>query len=699
MIEAEGWQWSATAGPAWAVLALLVAVVLAAYVTERRAARRPTAQLLLRLVVVAWLAPALLGLEAWHEIREPRPARYLILADGSGSVAGRPELAADMTRAVTDLRNALAGFGDVQVRTYVGRGLPTLWASGWATDHVPGGPTRMIEDLAALPAADVADDIITILAVDGADPSLAAGGAVTVPVAAVLLPGDDPRPSPIWLLGVRSDAYALVRSPLRVEVAVGRQRGGPERGIVRVRDGDRILGEAPLAFARGAAVTDVTIDVLPVREGDQVLLVELVQHGEPIVEAAHATRLPVRVLRDRLRLLHVVGRPDWESRLVRELLRADPVVDLVSFQILRTIDDRPGAPDLELSLIPFPTEKLFTEELPKFDVVVFQNFDYAPYFPPAIARSLLENLARFVNRDGGGFVMTAGEQSFGFGRYERTPLAGILPVSWMSPAVWQPVQAPIMRDGRWGSWFGAQPPGGTGLVDRVTVAAPGPDDRVVWWAGEQPAVVVGRRGEGRTAAILTDRLWRAAIFGGATDRAAVADLWTRLLRWLAGDPQFEDLHVRWSQTRALPGATVEGLIEPADAGMAELIGEDGRVAGRVQARDGRFSLKLPAQAATWRLRVDGREAPEPLIAELPLEERTGPALPRESWQRWAAERGAVVADLRDARDPGLLNALQSRASSVTARRIEPIHAMAWWWILGMLALAGEFALRRLAGDP
>lgn len=699
MIEVDGWQWSQALGPAWIALAVLLATVAGVAVLEWRATRRPALLFAARFAVLAWLVPVLFGLEAWHEIREPRPARYLILSDGTGSVAGRTELAAELDDSVQALRTGLAGFGEVQVRTYVGRGLPMAWSPGAATDLVPGGPTRMIEDLAALPALDVSDDLITILVTDGADPSLHTGGAVTVPVAAVLLPSADPRPSPVWLQNVRSDAYALVRSPLRVEVGVGRVRGGPDRGIVRVRDGERILGEAPLTFLRGEAVTTVTLDVLPVREGDQVLLVELVQHGEPLVAAAHATRLPVRVLRDRLRLLHVVGRPDWESRLVRELLRADPVVDLVSFQILRTIDDRPGAPDVELSLIPFPTEKLFTEELPKFDVVVFQNFDHAPYFPPGIARTLLENLARFVERDGGGFVMTAGEQSFGFGRYERTPLAPVLPVRWALPAMWWPIKAPITRDARWGEWFGAQPPSGAGLIDRVVAATPGEGDRVVWWAGEQPAVVVGRHGEGRTAAILTDRLWRAAAFGEATDRAAVADLWTRLLRWLAGDPQFEDLHVRWQQSRALPGAMVEGVVELAEAGVAELIDEAGEAAERVTLHGGKFTIRLPKEAATWRLRVDGHEAPEPLIAELPLEERTGSAEPREAWQRWAAERGAQLADLGDADDPGLLTALQSKASSVTARRIEPVHEMPWWWLLGVLLLVAEFSLRRLSGDP
>ena len=71
-----------------------------------------------------------------------------------------------------------------------------------------------------------------------------------------------------------------------------------------------------------------------------------------------------------------MGRED-----VAALPQGDPSVDLVSFFILRTNADLDtDYQDNELSLIEFPTDKLFNEELWRFDLVVFQNFDYEPYF-------------------------------------------------------------------------------------------------------------------------------------------------------------------------------------------------------------------------------------------------------------------------------------------------------------------------------
>ena len=99
----------------------------------------------------------------------------------------------------------------------------------------------------------------------------------------------------------------------------------------------------------------------------------------------------------------------------------------MSFFILRTHDDfAAGWNPQELSLIAFPYERLFTEQLETFDVVIFQNFDFKPYFERD-PNGLLGNIVRFV-REGGAFVMVGGDRSFDLGEYADTPIAGILPV-------------------------------------------------------------------------------------------------------------------------------------------------------------------------------------------------------------------------------------------------------------------------------
>ena len=59
-------------------------------------------------------------------------------------------------------------------------------------------------------------------------------------------------------------------------------------------------------------------------------------------------------VRDRLRVLLVSGEPHAGERVWRNLLKADPSVDLVHFTILRPPDKQDATPLNELSLIAFP---------------------------------------------------------------------------------------------------------------------------------------------------------------------------------------------------------------------------------------------------------------------------------------------------------------------------------------------------------
>ena len=89
--------------------------------------------------------------------------------------------------------------------------------------------------------------------------------------------------------------------------------------------------------------------------------------------------ITVAVARDRVRLLHVAGRPTYDVRALRTWLKSDASVDVVAFFILRTHTDNVHASPDELALIPFPVDELFTKHLPSFDAVVLQDFDAAPY--------------------------------------------------------------------------------------------------------------------------------------------------------------------------------------------------------------------------------------------------------------------------------------------------------------------------------
>ena len=171
----------------------------------------------------------------------------------------------------------------------------------------------------------------------------------------------------------------------------------------------------------------VKFEATPNRVGRSVWEVSVPVVAGDAVPGNNVFPVVVRVVRDRTRVLQVSGAPSYDQKFLRLFLKEDPSVDLVSFFILRTHEDfGAGWHSQELSLIAFPYERLFNEDLSSFDLVVLQNFNYAPYFERS-SSVLLDNIARYV-RQGGALVMVGGDRSFDLAEYAGTSIADVLPV-------------------------------------------------------------------------------------------------------------------------------------------------------------------------------------------------------------------------------------------------------------------------------
>ncbi|MEM7547187.1 MAG: glutamine amidotransferase [Pseudomonadota bacterium] len=251
----------------------------------------------------------------------------------------------------------------------------------------------------------------------------------------------------------------------------------------------------------------------------------------------------VNGVRDRLRVLLVSGEPHAGERTWRNLLKADPSVDLVHFTILRPPTKQDGTPVYELSLIAFPTRELFLEKVDEFDLIIFDRYRRRGVLPsPYIA-----NIARYV-REGGAVLISAGPFFAGVESLYRTPLADILPVAPTSdlleapfsptitePGARHPVTAGLDRFGgaededqapRWGRW-----------LRQVDVEAKS-GEIVMSGIDERPLLVLDRVDEGRVAVLASDHswLWTRGFEGGGPQ----AELLRRLAHWLMKEPELEE---------------------------------------------------------------------------------------------------------------------------------------------------------------
>jgi len=430
-------------------------------------------------------------------------------------------------------------------------------------------------------------------------------------------------------------------------------------------------------------------------------------------------------------VLLVSGTPSWSYRFLRSALKGDPSADVVSFIILRSATDAVDVPQQDLSLIPFPTQKIFLEELANFDLLVFDNFASQPYLPSAY----LDKIEEFVRR-GGGFWMLGGPLSYLGGRYQQGPLAALLPVALPEAAPTGgafrdvPVQPRLTPAGRAHPFFqgladrGGEPPplrgynvSGPARPGAVVLA-----DLPLGGGQTQPLIVLGRYGEGRVVSVLTDSLWDWAFAEagrGRGNRAYLAFV-RQAVRWSIGDPQLQPLKIEPERVKLAPGDPIRARIR--------VLGEDFLPSARTELSvnlrgpGGESRALVPTQEAPGVYRIEalaGAEGSWEIAAEVsaggavyarsastvsaswPPEEFRTPGLNREALTRLLAGRRGAFLELGA---PGptaaaLEKALEELTASVQNERVDtrPLAEMLPVFLALLAVLATEWIIRRRTG--
>ena len=412
----------------------------------------------------------------------------------------------------------------------------------------------------------------------------AALGALDVPVHTVSVASDPPRDASVR--AVRIAGAAVAHQPLALRVEVG-CTGGLECDDVPVTVRElhevgepRTLAQGTARVENGAGIIElsVTLD----RAGTRILEVGIKSPSGDEIPDNDTRFIATTVTRDRVRVLHVAGRPTYDVRALRMWLKSDASVDLVAFFILRTPDDDVNASQDELALIPFPVDELFSQHLSSFDAVVLQDFNARPYG----LEKYLPTLARYV-QGGGGLIMVGGPDAFVTGHYAGSALAEVLPVDLRLPAEENPVDlgtftpriteigraAPVLSPIRdlIGEVFPEMP--GTNVVGEArrgaTVLLEHPT-RKTKAGGPMPVLALGEKGSGRTIALTVDgshKLLFSTFAAEAAAGRAHGAFWDALLGWLMKDPRFEPALLD------VPGGCIAG--EPTTLLLRPLPGQKG----------------------------------------------------------------------------------------------------------------------------
>ena len=366
--------------------------------------------------------------------------------------------------------------------------------------------------------------------------------------------GDPEGPADLAVAAVHAPPFGFVRRPLTVEADLA--TSGLPGDVVRVRlhaEGDLVAWQ-DVTLEKDSEQT-VSFEVKPDEVGFHTYRVATDVPDGDSIPSNNRLEFTVKVVRDRTRILQVTSRPSWDVKFMRRLLKTDPNIDLVSFFILRTGESRGLSRREELSLIAFPYDELFTQDLQGFDLVVFQNFWFGS-FAPFADHLFIENIASYVE-EGGALLMIGGDFSFGEAGYGGSPLGRVLPTvvpradlrdegfqaTLPTSGALHPVTR-LERDPELSAQRWARLPELQGLNP---LGDPLPGGVVLATAGEQgpPLVAVRNVKRGRTMAFASDSSWRWAL-AGAGDPGAGHDhagFWRGAIRWLVKDAEERQVQV------------------------------------------------------------------------------------------------------------------------------------------------------------
>jgi uncharacterized membrane protein len=600
-------RWDLAAGhtpPAWilGIVGLMLGLAgweaVRAFVRPRAPRSRALGAALLSLRVLGMLSLLMLVFELTLRIDQIAPAgrRIVVLVDRSASMALADAPApgdeaqtrqSRIERVWAESASARSGWRDdgylVEVRGFDGR---TETYAGQVAQTLATKPTGAASDLAraltelSQPGPDEVPLSAVVVVSDGLvaeDEATDAhvrsvAEALAVPVTTVA--AGAPQITDISVASVRAGEFAFVENVAEFEASLVAHGLPGQAAEVELRRDGKVVASRRVRLDDDGVERPVRFEVAPDRVGQFVYEIAVVPHPGEATTDNNRRAFVVKVLRDKVRVLHVAGRPDWDVRALRTLLRRDPNVELLSYYILRDHDDiRREDTTAPLSLIPFPTDELFEEQLGSFDLLILHNFDAQPHQ----VAEYIDNIAQYVV-DGGALVVIGGDLGPTDGGYAVPALAATLPVDMRrpSPLRHEPFAPTVTDAGRRHpitSWLSAAgwddlPPlpnynplalashaetiGGSALlVHPSDVDAQG---------RPRPIVSVAEPGRGRTVMLATGGSWRLGFAAGLPliDGARPYDLlWLGTIRWLLRDDTSGRLQLETDRPRYRVGEAVE----------------------------------------------------------------------------------------------------------------------------------------------
>ncbi|CBI75984.1 conserved membrane protein of unknown function [Bartonella clarridgeiae 73] len=496
--------------------------IIIGFITQRRGA-------FLRLVALISLILALLNPMITKEQREPVKSTVGIVIDHSESqtFGTREE---DSNKARTQLTNALARYPQFE---------PRFIEAGKLSDDRYAPSTNLFHALTQaisdIPPSRYAG---TILITDGQVHDIPQLSEFNhdAPINALITGKTDEFDRQIKFIA--PPRFALVNKPLMLSILV-EDKGQPKEPIpAKANIIVSINGQKVGYYSVTPGVIFQTEIILPHAEKNIIQVTTDTHEGELSLDNNRAITV-IEGIRENLRVLLISGAPYNGERTWRDLLKSDSNIDLVHFTILRPPEKADNTPLNQLSLVVFPTTKLFVEDINNFDLVILDGYQHSTALPLIY----YDYIAQYVQKGGALLIVTGPEFTTEFS-LAKTPLIRVLPALPNGAIIQKPFRPTLTKEGKrhpvtrglatpthpahqWGRW-----------LRQIAIQNIGKNIAIMKGANEQPLLLLSHVDKGRLGMLLSDEswLWARGFEGGGP----YAALYRRIAHWLMKEPELEE---------------------------------------------------------------------------------------------------------------------------------------------------------------
>lgn len=248
-----------------------------------------------------------------------------------------------------------------------------------------------------------------------------------VPIFAVGL-GNDQSPRDVRIADLLVDEIVFVEDLVNFDFKIAASGYAGQSVTVRLKQKDAsgtevIVAEEAVELSEDGTAKPMRLTHRPQQSGDFDYTVEAVVLDGEANEKNNTQSQLVKVRDETIRVLLVQEYPSFEFRFLKRLLGRELTRsgNEKSFELTTVLQDA----DLEYAEQDETAERVFPvsrEELFKYDVLIFGDVN-----PSYLSRSVMENIAAFVEQRGGGLVAISGPRHTPLA-YRDSPLATLFPI-------------------------------------------------------------------------------------------------------------------------------------------------------------------------------------------------------------------------------------------------------------------------------